>query len=133
MCNFSHFQLHILIIFGILVCRCSRNPLRPLHLFPNPSMARTSGGHSFRPQVRLSSPPSTAGQSTFAAAAAVASHAPVLAAPAPRRYDTRVGPNPPSPANHRPSRRAPPPTRARTSYPGESSSSRPQEPHSQPV
>ena len=27
MCNFSHFQLHILIIFGILFFRCSSSPV----------------------------------------------------------------------------------------------------------
>ena len=96
MCNVSHFQLHIPIIFGILVYRCSRNPLHPLSLFPNPSMARTRGGHSFRPRVR---PSSASRQSTPAVAAAAASHAPVPAAPTPRRYDTQVEPTPPSPAH----------------------------------
>ena len=93
-------------------------------------MARTHGGHNFRPRVRPSSPPLAAGQSTPPIAVATASHALVPTAPAPRRYDTRVGPTPPSPAYPRPSRRAPPPKRARTSNLGESSSSRPLEPHS---
>ena len=96
-------------------------------------MARTRGAHNFMPRVRPSFPPPAIGQSTPSAAAAVASHAPVFAAPAPRRYDMRVGSTPPSLAHQRPSWRAPPPTRARTSDPGESSSSRPQEPHSPPV
>ena len=122
--------MHILIIFGILVCRCSRNPLHPLRLFPNPSMARTHGGHSFRPRVHRSSPPPVAGQSTPLTATAAASHAPGPTAQAPRTYDTRVRPTPPSLTHPRPSRRAPPPTRARTSNPDESSNSRPQEPHS---
>ena len=51
---------------------------------------------------------------------------------APCRYDMRVGPVPPSPPHPRPTRRAPPSKRARNSGPGESSSSRPQEPHSPP-
>ena len=91
-------------------------------------MARTRGGHSFRPRVRPSSPPPAAGQSSppVAIAAAIASPtpAPVPTAPAPHRYDTRVGPTPPSSSHPRPYRRA------RTSDLGESSSSRPQEPHS---
>ena len=90
--------------------------------------------------MRPSSPPpadadaaSAAGQSTPPIAAATASHAPIPATPAPRKYDTRVGPTPPSLPHPRPSRRAPPLKRARTSGLGESSSSRPQEPHSPPV
>ena len=54
------------------------------------------------------------------------------AAPAPKRYHTRVGPTPPSPPHPRPSRRAPPYKRAQTSSPRESFSSRPQEPKSPP-
>ena len=45
-------------------------------------------------------------------------------APAQRRYHTRVGPTPPAPSHPRPARRAPTAKRARTSGPGESSSSR---------
>ena len=131
-----------------------------LHLLPfsSPGMAKTSGGHSHKPRVRTSSlppadgsnlgpypaaaavtPPATAapaasqGTPTVAAAAVAAtSHAPVPAALAPRRYDTRVGPTPPSSPHSRPTWRAPPSKRARTSSLGESSSSRPQEPHSPP-
>ena len=62
------------------------------------------------------------GGSTVAAAASPSS---APAVPTPRRYDTRVGPTPPSPYHPRLSRRAPPPKKARTSGPGESSSSRP--------
>ena len=83
--------------------------------------------------MRPSSPPPAAGQSTPPVAVATASHALVPTAPAPRRFETRVRPIPQSPAHMRPSRRAPPPTRARTSGPSESSSSRRQEPHSPPV
>ena len=64
--------------------------------------------------------------------AAPTSHPPSDATPAPRRFHTQVGPIPPSPPHPRPSRRAPPSKRARTSGPGESSSSRPQEPQSPP-
>ena len=46
-------------------------------------------------------------------------------APAQRRYHTRVDPTPPAPSHPRPARRAPPSKRARTSGPGESSTSRP--------
>ena len=50
-----------------------------------------------------------------------------------RRYDTWIRPTPPSPPHSRPSRRASPPKRARTSGPGESSSSRGQESMSPPI
>ena len=125
MITFSHSLMHILIFCFSGVVEI----FHPLHLFPNPSMARTRGGHIFRPWVRSSSPPPAAEQSTppVVAPTASPSPAPVPTAPAPRRYDTWVRPTPPSPAHPRPSRRA------RTSDPGESSSSRPQDPHSQPV
>ena len=90
--------------------------------------------------MRPSSPPPVdaaaalvAGQSTPPVVAAAASHALIHAAPAPYRYDTRVGPTPLSPPHLRPSWRAPPLKRARASSPGESSSSSPQKPHSPPV
>ena len=53
-------------------------------------------------------------------------------APSHRRYHTRVGPTPPSPPHPRLARRAPPYKRARTSGPGESSTSRPRAPPSLP-
>ena len=82
--------------------------------------------------MRPSSPPPTAGQAAPAAADDLAS--PAVATAAPRRYDTRVGrPTPPSPPHPWSSRRAPPSKRARTSGPGEFSSSRPQGPHSSPI
>ena len=105
------------------------------------SMVKTHGGSAFRPRVRRSSPPPAYGSSAAPPAATVAAPAAAqgsaivgssAAAPAPRRYHTRVGPTPPSPPYPRPSRRAPPSKRARTSGPGESSSSRPQEPQSLP-
>ena len=82
--------------------------LYPLHLLSYPGMARTRGGYSFRPRVRPSSPPPATGQSSPPTTTNVVSPAPVPTAPVPRRYNTR----------------------ARTSDPGESSSSRSQEPHS---
>ena len=86
--------------------------------------------------MRPSSPPPesaaapAAGQSTPLIAATIVSPAPTPTAPTPLRYDTRVGPTPPSPHHPRPSRRAPPLRRVGTSGLGESSSLRPQEPHS---
>ena len=76
-------------------------------------MAKTLEGHSYRPRVQPSSSPLTD-----------------TVSPTPCRYDTRVRPTPPSPPHQRPSRRTPPPKRAHTSGPSESSSSRPQETHS---
>ena len=83
-------------------------------------MVRTIGGSRLRPRVRFSTPEQE-------------DQAPVLApVPEPipeepqgfRRYQTRMGPRAPSPVPQRRSRRARPSKRARTSGPGESSSSR---------
>ena len=133
----------------------------PFFSFSGFSMVKTSGGSAFRTRVRRSSPPPASGSSvatpaaaapatalliaamlptapstaTMAAPTAAQGYAIVVssvAAPAPRRYHTRVGPTPPSPSHPRPSRRASLSKRARTSGPGESSSSRPQEPQSPP-
>ena len=86
------------------------------------------------PPIGATAPTSTgtpaAGQGTPPAIAAAASHATVPTAPAPCRYDTLVGPTPPSPTHPQSSQRAPPPKRARTPGLGESSSLRTQEPHS---
>ena len=108
-------------------------------------MAKTRGGHNYKPKMKTSSSPptlaatpapasptttpagtaaSTAGQITHSAAATTASHALVPVAPAPRRYDTWVGPTPRSPPHLWPSRGALPPKRSRTSGSDESSSSR---------
>ena len=93
-------------------------------------MVSTRGGSRLRPRVRFS---------TLEREEQAPVPAPVLApvlAPVPeavpekhqgfRRYQTRMGPRPPSPVPQRRSRRARPSKRARTSGPGESSSSRPQ-------
>ena len=70
---------------------------------------------------------------TTASATAQDIPASTVATPVLRRYHTRVGPIPPSPPHPRPSQRAPPSKRARTSGLGESSCSRPQEPPSSPA
>ena len=75
---------------------------------------------------------SAASPTVGSSSATPASHPPSVAAPAPRRYHTRVGPTPPSSPHPKPSRRAPPSKKAQTSSPGESSSSRPQKPQSPP-
>ena len=115
-------------------------------------------GHTFWPKVRHSSPPSASSSnphsvvataadpvSTTAAAvdpistaatampAPASSHPPGSAASVPMRYNTRVSLAPPSLPHPRPSWRAPPSKRARTSGPGESSSSRPPKPQSLPT
>ena len=96
-------------------------------------MVKTRGGRAFRPRVRRSSPPPVtppvAAPTAAQGSAAVGCSA---AAPALRRYHTRVDPTPPSPPHPRPSWRAPPSKRAQTSGLGEPSSSRPQEPQSPP-
>ena len=55
-----------------------------------------------------------------------ASQAAAPASPTVHRYDTRIGPVPIDPPHPRPVRRPPPPKRAKTSGPGESSQSQPQ-------
>ena len=112
-----------------------------LHLFPGKIKSRWTGpfiihqvaAASNVAAAALTADPLAAGQSLPGATTPAASPAPIPTSPAPHMYDTRVGPTPPSPAQLRPSWRAPPPKSARTSGPGESSSSRPQEPHSPPV
>ena len=114
-------------------------PPPPFFSFYDVGMAKTRGGSAFRPQVRRSSPPPAGGSSVAPPAAVEPAATPstaqgsvvvgsFAAAPAPRRYYTRVGPTPPSPPHLRLARRGPSSKRARTSGPGESSSSRPQEP-----
>ena len=93
-------------------------------------MVRTRGGSRLRPLVRLSTP-------LLEEQALVPALVPdPVPAPVPeavpekpqgfRRYQTRMGPRAPSPVPQLRSRRARPSKRARTSGPGESSSSRPQ-------
>ena len=85
-------------------------------------MVRTRGGSRLRPRVRFSTPEQE-------------EQAPVTVPEEPqgfRRYQTRIGPRAPSLLPKRRSRRARPSKRARTSGPGESSTSRP-EPSPSPV
>ena len=90
-------------------------------------MVRTRGGSRLRPRVRFSTPE----RETPAPApvpAPVPSPVPEAVSEEPqgfRRYQTRIGPRAPSPVPQRTVRRARPSKRARTSGPGESSSSRP--------
>ena len=91
-------------------------------------MVRTRGGSHLRPRVRFSTPEREAPAPT-SVPAPVPSPVPV-AVPEEhqgfRRYQTRMGPRASSPVPQRRARRARPCKRARTSGPGESSSSRPQ-------
>ena len=95
-------------------------------------MVRTRGGSRLRPRVRFSTPDREASASAPAPApipAPVPSPVPEAVPDEPlrfRRYQTRMGPRAPSPVPQRRVRRARPSKRARTSGPGESSSSRPQ-------
>ena len=105
-------------------------------------MVRTRGGSRVRPRVRFSTPKREAAAPVPAPVPAPVLEPEVVApVPAPepspvpeavpdeplgfRRYQTRMGPRAPSPVPQRRARRARPSKRARTSGPGESSSSRP--------
>ena len=91
-------------------------------------MVRTRGGSRLRPRVRFSTPEREAPASA-PVPAPVPSPVPEAVPEEPqgfRRYQTRMGPRAPSPVPQRRVRRARPSKRARTSGPGESSSSRPQ-------
>ena len=112
-------------------------------------MVRTRGAHRYRPRVQFSTPKIEGADTSRVAAAHSPTHVtetpPALAPttamiqglapasiseeaqaskPPSRRYQTRVGPRPPSPVHPRPPRRAPPSKRAQTSSPRESSRSR---------
>ena len=102
--------------------------MRPSSPHPAGAVPHTAGPSSVDPVAVLATSltiPTTA--------AAVEAPAPGPVTPAPRRYDTRVGPAPPSPSHPLPCRRAPAPKRARTYGLGESSNSRTLEPHSPPA
>ena len=94
-------------------------------------MVRTWGRSRLWPRVRFSTPNREASASAPAPAptsAPVPSPIPKAVPEEPlgfRRYQTRMGPRAPSPVPRRRVRRAQPSKRARTSGPGESSSSRP--------
>ena len=89
-------------------------------------MVRTRGGSRLRPRVRFSTPER---EEQAPVLAPVPSPVPEAVPEEPqgfRRYQTQMGPRAPSPVPQRRSRRARPSKRAKTSEPGESSSSRPQ-------
>ena len=93
-------------------------------------MVRTRGGSRLRPRVRFSTPEQEE-QAPVPAPDPTPVPAPVPEAVPEdpqgfRRYQTQMGPRAPSPVPQRRSRRARPSKRARTSYLGEPSSSRPQ-------
>ena len=94
-------------------------------------MVRTRGGSRVRPRVRFSTPEREAAAPVPAPVPAPApepSPVPEVVPDEPlgfRRYQTWMGPRTPSPVPQRRARRARPSKRARTSGPGESSSSRP--------
>ena len=89
-------------------------------------MVRTRGGSRLRPRVRFSTPER---EEQAPVPPPVPEPVPEAVPEEPqgfRRYQTRIGPQAPSPVPQRRSRRARPSKRARTSGPGESSSFRPQ-------
>ena len=88
-------------------------------------MVRTRGGSRIRPQVRFSSPEREAPAPVPAPAPSPVPEAVPEEPYGFRCYQTRMGPRAPSPVPQRRVRRARPSKRARTSGPGESSSSRP--------
>ena len=99
--------------------------------FSHYSMVRTRGGsRHLRPRVRFSTPEREEQASVPAPVQApIPKLVPEAVPEEPqgfRRYQTRMGPRAPSPIPQRRSRRAWPSKRARTSGPGESSSSRPE-------
>ena len=88
-------------------------------------MVRTRGGSRVSPRVRFSTPER---ETAAPVPASVPSPVPEAVPDEPlgfRHYQTRMGPRAPSPVPQRRARRARPSKRARTSGPGESSSSRP--------
>ena len=113
--------------------QCSRYIFSKSSLFQQfiliSDMVRTRGGSRVWPRVRFSTPEREAAASVPAPVPApVPSPVPEAVPDEPlgfRRYQTRMGPRAPSPVPRRRARRARPSKRARTSGPGESSSSRP--------
>ena len=88
-------------------------------------MVRTRGRSRLRPRVRFSTPEREAPAPIPAPAPSPVPEAVPEEPLGFRRYQTRMGPRAPSPVPRRRVRRARPSKRARTSSPGESSSSRP--------
>ena len=98
------------------------SPALPLYHFVTTDMVRTRDGSRLRPRVRFSTPEQEEQASAIATVPNLVPEEPQGF----RRYQTRMGPRAPSPVPQRRSRRARPSKRARTSGPGESSSSKPQ-------
>ena len=88
-------------------------------------MVRTQGGSRLRPRVRFSTPEREAPAPVPAPAPSPVPEAVPEEPLGFRRYQARMGPRAPSPVPRRRVRKARPSKRARTSGPGESSSSRP--------
>ena len=104
-------------------CPCAL-PCPAFESFRITVMVRTRGGSCLRPRVRFSTPER---EEQTPVPAPVPELVPEAVPEEPqgfRRYQTRMGPWAPSPVPQRRSRRARPSKRARTSGPGESSSSR---------
>ena len=116
------------------------SPTLPLPHHWTTAMVLTSGGHRFKPRVRFSTPergdavtsratdahsPNLSVETQPALASAAIPEEPQATEPPSRRYQTRVGPRPPSPVHQRRRKRAPPSKRTWTSGPGESLRSRP--------
>ena len=89
-------------------------------------MVRTRGGSRLRPRVRFSTPEREAPAPVPVPAPSPVPEAVPEEPQGFRRYQTRMGPRAPSPVPRKRVRRARPSKQARTSGPGESSSSRPQ-------
>ena len=106
----------------LLLEPCAHCPAPPLCPFLITAMVRTRGGSRLRPRVRFSIPE----QEEQAPVPALVPESVLEEPQGFRRYQTRMGPRAPSPVPQRRSRRARPSKRARTSGPGEFSSSRPQ-------
>ena len=118
------------------------SPTLPLPHDWTTAMVRTRGSHRYRPRVRFSTPERDDAGTSRAAnahssdlpaetqpalAPAVVPEDPQASEPLSRRYQTRVGPQAPSPEHQKPRRRAPPSKRARTSGSGKSSRSKPEQ------
>ena len=95
---------------------------------PSSPAVGASAAAAAGPSAPAARPSAAAAASTAAADAEGSSSV----APAQTRYHTRVGPTPPAPSHTRPAWRPPSPKKARTSGPGESSTSRPRVPPSPP-
>ena len=119
--HISALQCPVFIFDQSSIPRCSR---------PTSAMVRTRSGSRLRPRVRFSTPErEEQAPVPTPVPAPVPSPVPEVVPEEPqgfRRYQTRMGPQAPSPVPQRRSRRAQPSEQARTSGPGESSSSRPQ-------